>query len=148
MKKTILSTILLISVSFNAAFIVSTIIHIKNRPPLPGPPAGFEFKEHHHPPRFDKIMEEGKVEARQRMIEYRKYKHEFMKELMSEEFTPEKARDIFQQGLNIQNEMEKNIGEHLIKLRSEMTNEQAKEFFKERIKKRIRDNKNKRRNRQ
>ncbi len=147
MKKTILYTILLISISFNAAFIVSTIIHIKNRPPHPGHPDGFEFRDHHHPPRLDKMMEEGKHEARQRMIEYRKQKREFMKELVSENFSPEKARYIFQQGLNIQAEMEKSIGEHLITIRSEMTAEQAKEFFNERFNKKIRDNKNKRRNR-
>eukprot|EP01156_Anaeramoeba_ignava_P010237 Anaeramoba_ignava/a479150_33.p3 GENE.a479150_33~~a479150_33.p3 ORF type:complete len:149 (-),score=14.47 a479150_33:499-945(-) len=147
MKKTILYTILLISISFNAAFIVSTIVHIKNRPPFPGPPDGFEFKDHHRPPRFDKMMEEGKDEARKRMLSYRKQKREFMEELVSEDFSPEKAREIFQQGINIQMEMEKSIGEHLIKIRSEMTAEQAKEFFKKRIKEKIRDNKNTRRNR-
>ncbi len=125
MKNRLLRILFLISIIFNMAFIgnyiyrkyflYSKLLHHK-----------FSELPHH---KLEELREIRKKiwQKRQRYLQERK---EFMLMLQSPDFNKAELEKKLKATIKNEMEMEKKIGENLIKLRSKMTPQEAKEFFR------------------
>ena len=143
MSKKILFVGLIISLSFNIAFLG---VFIYRRVLL--------SDRHFPPPRFHNIpthCREEFIEEKERILplkmEFELSKKRFMRSLTNEEFDRELLEKKLKETIDRQIRMEHEMGQLLIKLRSELSSEEVQDFFRPeipRFKKPFRKNDNRR----
>ena len=129
MSKNILFVVLIISLAFNIAFLG---VFIYRRVLL--------SDMHRTPPRFHNIpthCREEFMEERERMLplkmEFELSKKRFMRSLTNEEFDRELLEKKLKETIDRQIRMEHEMGQLLIKLRSELSPEEIQNFFRPEI---------------
>ena len=129
MSKKILFIVLIISLAFNIAFLG---VFIYRRVLL--------SDMHHPPPRFHDIpphCREEFLEERERMLplkmEFELSKKRFMRSLTNEEFDRKLLEKKLKETIDRQIRMEHEMGQLLIKLRSELSPEEIQDFFRPEI---------------
>ncbi len=126
MSKKTLFAIVIISLAFNLAFFGvfiyrRVLLHDRH---LPDP------RFHHIPPHCRERFLEDKESILPLKIEFELSKRRFMRTLTNEEFDRELLEKKLKETIDRQVRMEHEMGQLLIKLRSEMTPEESQGFFK------------------
>ena len=126
MSKKTLFAIVIISLAFNLAFFGvfiyrRVLLHERH---LPDP------RFHHIPPQYRKGFLEDRESIIPFKVEFEFSKRRFMRTLMNEEFDRELLEKKLKETIGRQVRMEHEMGQLLIKLRSEMTPEESQGFFK------------------
>jgi len=125
MKRKIIFSLLLISLAFNVAFISVFVYHrlvVRRMMTHIGPP----------PEHCREGFKENMLHLRPLKQNFHKQKEAFLRDLIKKDFVKDEALRKLDETLKQQMFMEREIGERMIKLRSEMTHEEAVKFFKSR----------------
>ncbi|HNV92695.1 MAG TPA: hypothetical protein P5518_01130 [Candidatus Cloacimonas sp.] len=127
MSKRWLIAILLISVSFNLAFIGS-IIYLHYIHPFPKPPMENEHRQASRPP-FGPPPFERDEEIRNLRKNFEDIKHSLMLELANDPVDMKKVNALIDSSLIAQNILEQKLAERMVAYRKTLSAEEAKEHF-------------------
>ncbi len=137
MSKRLLYIILLISLAFNiAVFGMFTYVKIYHKAPFRHP----DFRHHmdndnpehrDDDKRFFNLNMENREEIRKLRAEFKENRRDFMKTLWKEDFVEQDALAAMETSINTQQKLDRTLGESLIKLRKNMSKEEALKFINE-----------------
>jgi len=131
MSKKMIFIILIVSLAFNLAFLGTFLYHRVNfRPGLHGPIHGRPKLPIHCREDFRELRKEMGKKHR----EYFTARRQFILSLIEEDLNEEQLLERLNNAIDKQSIMEKEIGLSFIKLRKEMTSEEARMFFRQDLK--------------
>ena len=124
MSNRTLGILVIISLSFNLAFLSMFFFHLL-RGPLP-PGIGHDFKI---PPRFRDYFIDSREDIKPLRHDFENSRKDFMIALSDPEFDENRLLDMLDLAVDRQMIMEKELGIKLIQLRKQMTPNEAEKFF-------------------
>ncbi len=141
MNKRWLIIVLFISLAFNLAIMLMfSYMNIYHRPPFcpPGmrPHPGQEQDRMHQPIANQKIREmmgEDKAEMKKFRDDFAQKREAFMKTLSKDTLNVKEAEAAMDASLKAHEDLERHLGQTLIKVRQKITSKEAQTFFKERL---------------
>lgn len=137
MSKRLLYIILLISLAFNIAVLgMFAYVTIYKRQPFCQTETRYRMdrdaNEHRdEDKRFFNLNMENREEIRKLRAEFKENRRDFMEMLWKEDFNEQDALAAMETSINTQQKLDRTLGEALIKLRKNMSQEEAMNFIKE-----------------
>lgn len=141
MNKRWLVIVLFISLAFNLAIVVMfSYMSVCHKPPFcpPGMKPPFERDNKRMPPpiendKIKKMMGEDKAEMKKFRDDFSQKRNAFMKTLIKDSLNVKEAEAAMDASLKAHENLERHLGQSLIKVRQNISSQEAQTIFKERL---------------